>query len=166
MNEPLILTMDFGTQSVRVALFDKRGYMVAMKKKDYDQPYFSLQPNWAEKEPYEYYQDLCLCTKELARENPSSMKNIKGITLTCFRDTAVLLDQHMKVIRPSVLWLDQRNAKCEKPLPKLAQFLFKLVGKSRPDLFSFPEHTHNSVCPYSNNKYYLTRCITCSICFI
>ena len=48
MNEPLILTMDFGTQSVRVALFDKRGYMVAMKKKDYDQPYFSLQPNWAE----------------------------------------------------------------------------------------------------------------------
>ena len=130
MNEPLILTMDFGTQSVRVALFDKRGYMVAMKKKDYDNPYFSLQPNWAEKDPYEYYQDLCLCTKELARENPSSMKNVKGITLTCFRDTAVLLDQHMKVIRPSVLWLDQRNAKCKKPLPKLAQFLFKLVGKT------------------------------------
>ena len=49
MNEPLILTMDLGTQSVRVALFDKRGFMVAMKKKDYDNPYFSLHPNWAEK---------------------------------------------------------------------------------------------------------------------
>ena len=130
MNEPLILTMDFGTQSVRVALFDKRGYMVAMKKKDYDQPYFSVKPNWAEKDPREYYKDLCLCTKELIKENPSSVGKIKGITLTCFRDTAVLLDSDMKVIRPSVLWLDQRNAKCEKPLPKLAQFLFKLVGKT------------------------------------
>ena len=72
MNEPLILTMDFGTQSVRVALFDKRGYMVAMKKKDYDQPYFSVKPNWAEKDPREYYEDLCQCTKELIKENPSS----------------------------------------------------------------------------------------------
>ncbi|MBR4811617.1 MAG: carbohydrate kinase, partial [Bacilli bacterium] len=130
MNEPLILTMDFGTQSVRVALFDKCGYMVAMKKKDYDQPYFSVKPNWAEKDPREYYKDLCQCTKELIKENPSSVGKIKGITLTCFRDTAVLLDSDMKVIRPSVLWLDQRNAKCEKPLPKLAQFLFKLVGKT------------------------------------
>ena len=34
MNEPLILTIDFGTQSVRVSLFNKQGDIVAMEVRE------------------------------------------------------------------------------------------------------------------------------------
>ena len=58
------------------------------------------------------------------------MKRVKSITMTCFRDSAVLLDKDNKVIRPMILWLDQRYAKCEKPLPLFSRLAFGLVGMS------------------------------------
>ena len=42
-----VLTIDFGTQSVRVAVFDKTGKEVAMEKEKYNPPYFSSKPNYA-----------------------------------------------------------------------------------------------------------------------
>jgi len=136
MSEPIILTIDFGTQSVRVALFNKLGEVLAIKKKEYVEPYFSKEPTFAEKNPFDYYQDLCECSQAIAKENPELIKDIKGVTLTCFRDSAVLLDKDMKVVRPTILWLDQRNAKCEKPLPWFSRFLFRLVGKTDTIVFN------------------------------
>lgn len=128
MNEPLILTIDFGTQSVRVSLFNKQGDIVAMEKEKYAPAYFSTQTGYAEQDPDYYYECLCKCTKRLTKKHAKLMPNVKGITETCFRDSAVLLDKEGKIIRPMILWLDQRFAKCEKKLPFLARTAFKLVG--------------------------------------
>lgn len=136
MSEPIIFTIDFGTQSVRVALFDKKGTLLAIKQKEYVEPYFSKEANYAEKNPFDYYKDLCECSQAIVKENPKLIKDVKGVTLTCFRDSAVLLDKDLKVIRPTVLWLDQRNAKCEKPLPLISRFLFRLVGKTDTIVFN------------------------------
>lgn len=128
-NEPLILTIDFGTQSVRASIFNQRGNSLAMEKEVYAPAYFSSEPGFAEQDPAYYFDCLCKCTKRLAESHPELIKNVKGITQTCFRDSAVLLDKDNKVIRPMVLWLDQRMAKCEKPLPLTARMAFALVGK-------------------------------------
>lgn len=127
--EPLVLTMDFGTQSVRVALFNKKGVPEAMEKEKYDPPYFSSQPNFAEQDPDYYFSCLAKCTQRLVSAHPDFMKRCKGITLTCFRDSAVLLDKNKKVIRPMILWLDQRTAECNSKLPFVNRMLFTLVGK-------------------------------------
>ena len=50
------------------------------------------------------------------------------MTVSTFRDSAVLLDKNYKPLRPVILWLDQRLAKAEEKLPKIHKFLFKLVG--------------------------------------
>jgi len=120
--------MDFGTQSVRAAIFDKDGNAVALEKEKYDPPYFSALPNYAEQDPYHYYKCLCKCTNRLARKNGELLENVKGITLTCFRDSAVALDKDMNVIRPMILWLDQRTGECRNPLPLLSRAAFRLVG--------------------------------------
>ena len=125
-----ILTMDFGTQSVRVGLFEENGNVLAMEKQKYEPPYFSTLPNYAEQDPNYYYDCLCECTKRLVEKNPELMKGVQGITLTCFRDSAVLLDKDMKVIRPMILWLDQRMAECKKKLPAYQRAIFRLIGKS------------------------------------
>jgi sugar (pentulose or hexulose) kinase len=125
-----ILTMDFGTQSVRAAIFDKNGNDVAMEKEKYEPPYYSTLPNYAEQDPRYYFDCLCKCTKRLAENNKDLLAKVKGITLTCFRDSAVLLDEKRQVIRPMILWLDQRTAECRKPLPFSARAIFRLIGKT------------------------------------
>lgn len=132
MNEknPLFLTIDFGTQSVRVAFFDKSGEEVAIEKQKYDPPYFSSQPNYAEQDPSLYYDAMCEATKRITAAHPELLSRTVGVTVTCFRDSAVMLDKDMNVIRPSILWLDQRNATPKKKLPLRHRILFRLVGMS------------------------------------
>ncbi len=130
MDSPLILTFDFGTQSVRAAIFDREGNMLACEKKPYEPAYVSPKPGYAEQDPSYYFDCLCLASNALAKNHSDLLKKIKGITMTCFRDSAVLLDEKCNVIRPMILWLDQRYAKCEEKLPFFSRFLFALVGKS------------------------------------
>ena len=124
------MTFDFGTQSVRASIYDKAGECLAMESKTYEPAYYSSKPGYAEMDPAYYFDCLCQCTKALAKGHPELMKDIKGIELDCFRDSAVLLDKDLNVIRPMILWLDSRMAECKKPLPLLARVLFALVGKA------------------------------------
>jgi sugar (pentulose or hexulose) kinase len=128
--KPLIMTFDFGTQSVRVGIFNELGEVLAMEKEKYTPAYFSSQPNYAEQDPNYYYKCLCDCTKRLVADKPELVKQVAGITLTCFRDSAVLLDKDHNIIRPMILWLDQRTSECKKKLPWLHRFIFRLIGKS------------------------------------
>ena len=127
-SNPLMMTFDFGTQSVRVCIFDTSGNCLAMSKKQYEPPYVSPKPGYAEMDADYYYQCLCDCTNQLAKEHHDLVDDCAGISLSCFRDTAVLLDKNMKLVRPTILWLDQRMAKCEEPLPFLSRAAFSLVG--------------------------------------
>ncbi len=127
--DKLALTFDFGTQSVRVSVFNKSGECLASEKEPYRPAYFSSKPGYAEQDPEYYFSCLCSASKRLAEAHPELMKNIAGATMTCFRDSAVLLDKDNKPLRPMILWLDQRMAKCEEKLPLLSRLAFKLVGK-------------------------------------
>lgn len=128
MSQSLIMTIDFGTQSVRVSIWNKQGEVLAMAKEKYNPPYFSTLPNYAEQDPGLYFDALCACTKKIVSECGELLKDVKGVSLTCFRDSAVLLDKDRKIVRPMILWLDQRMAECSKPLPFLSRLAFRLVG--------------------------------------
>ena len=128
--EPLVLTIDFGTQSVRVCVFNPKGETLALHSKNYEPAYRSPKQGYAEMDPDYYYQCLCECTNALAKEHPDLLEKVQAIEMDCFRDTAVLLDKDKNIIRPSILWLDSRMAKCEKPLPLSSRAIFALVGKS------------------------------------
>lgn len=126
-NSPLILTIDFGTQSVRTSVFDSTGSCLASEKEEYDPPYFSSKPGYAEQSPDYYYACLCRCTNRLSSNNQPLLPRVKGVTMTCFRDTAVLLDKECNIVRPAILWLDQRYAHNKRKLPWLSKTLFSLV---------------------------------------
>ena len=125
---PLVLTLDFGTQSLRTALIDNTGTIKEIVKAHYEPAYFSKEKGYAEQEP-NFYWDLALkCLKELAEKAKALLPNIVGCTITTFRDTSVQLDKNLKPLRPCVLWLDQRMALAKEKLPLLHRFAFRLVG--------------------------------------
>lgn len=127
-NNPLVLTLDFGTQSVRTALINKQGEIVYLSKKAYDPLYFSLKKGYAEQYADFYWDNLVECLKKLGTEAKDKLNDIIAMTVTTFRDSAVLLDKDNKPLRPVILWLDQRLARADEKLPAMHRFLFKVVG--------------------------------------
>ena len=125
---PLMMTFDFGTQSVRTSIYDAKGNCLALEKQKYEPAYVSDKPGYAEMDPEYYFNCLCSCTKRLVKNHPDLVEECGGISLSCFRDTAVMLDENLKPVRPTILWLDQRMAKCKEKLPFLSRFAFSLVG--------------------------------------
>ena len=89
MANPLVLTIDFGTQSVRVGLVNKQGEIVAIEKCKYEPAYFSPKPGYAEQNPDFYYEKLCACTKKLVKENEKLIPDVIGISMAFFRDNII-----------------------------------------------------------------------------
>lgn len=87
--EPLILTFDLGTQSMRGMLVDKSGNIVSMVQHKYVQPYFSRKPGWAEQKPEFYYKTLCEIGKELKEKNENGYDDVIAVTLTTIRDSCI-----------------------------------------------------------------------------
>jgi len=122
------LGIDFGTQSLRIIAFDDKGNAVCKYHETYEKPYVSPQKGFAEQDPNYYIKKLCLCTNRFVKENPEVNKNLLGISISCFRDSSVFLDQNYIPVRPMILWLDQRLAKGERNLPFFSKAIIKLSG--------------------------------------
>ena len=127
-NNPCVLTLDFGTQSVRAALIDKTGKILTIVKAPYKPAYFSKEKGYAEQDPDFYWNLAKQCMKKVAEQGKEYLDSIVGSTITTFRDTSVQLDKDLKPIRPCILWLDQRMAEAKEHMPAMHRFAFKLVG--------------------------------------
>lgn len=126
----LILSIDCGTQSVRVLLFDRTGNLLAKAKEEFE-PYYSTQPGWAEQNPEVYWNSTCTACQRVKAEAPDLWKTISAVVVTTLRDTCVCMDNNGRVLRDAIVWLDQRQAKCEQPLKAAFRAMFALVGMTK-----------------------------------
>ncbi len=129
-NKDLAITIDYGTQSVRVSIIDENGHFLAIEQEKYKEPYFSNKPGYCEQWPDYYYDCMKKASNRLMDKNKYLIPRIKAISSTCFRDTAAYLDENYKPIRPSILWLDQREGKSKKKLPLVYRLVYHLIGMS------------------------------------
>ncbi|MBN2402723.1 MAG: FGGY-family carbohydrate kinase [Spirochaetes bacterium] len=104
-----ILSIDSGTQSVRAIIFDLSGNIVDIVKTPVD-PYYSEHPGWAEQDPEYYWTILCSTCKKLFSKTRVPKDAVKGVTLTCQRDTMINLDREGNALRPAIVWMDQRKS--------------------------------------------------------
>lgn len=135
MLDPLVLTIDLGTQSARVMLVDKTGNILHKARREYDKPYYSLHPGWAEQKPDVYWDSVCEISQQLKAEALGVWDRIIAVTVTTIRDTCVCVDEGGKPLRDAILWLDKRECEPGKPVPFVNMTLFSLVGmKDTADL--------------------------------
>lgn len=127
-NSPLVLTIDFGTQSIRTALINNKGEIEGISKIKYSPCYLTPKKGTAEQDADYYYRLMLQSLSELTKENKDKLSRIKGSTISTFRDTAVLLDKDYKPLRNVVMWLDQRMAKASEKIPTIYRILFAVVG--------------------------------------
>lgn len=128
MEKDLVLCIDYGTQSVRVSIIDKKGNFLAFEQEKYKESYFSPQPGYCEQYPDYYYDCMIKAAKRVTENHKELLDRCLAVSSTCFRDTAAYLDENYNVVRPSIIWLDQRYAKGEKKLPFIYNALYFIIG--------------------------------------
>lgn len=128
LDNSLVLTFDVGTQSARGVLVDSAGNILYKSQKQYEQPYYSKNPGWAEQRPDFYWEIICECSQNLKEQAGERWRDIIAVTVTTIRATSVCLDEHGTPLRDAIVWLDNREAKCEKKLPLHLRAIFKAAN--------------------------------------
>lgn len=128
MNNPLVLSIDCGTQSMRALLFDREGNLLFKSQVKYDVPYKSSQLGYAEQSGDFYWEHLARATMALKKKAKGRWDDIICVTVSAFRDSYVCLDTQGKPLADILIWADTRQARCEKKLPFISRAAFRLVG--------------------------------------
>src|ERR1044071_5473104 len=96
-----LLGIDVGTSGAKVILIDETGKVLKQALAEY--PVSVPQPLWSEQNPEDWWQGVQKCLHEIGEE-------ADAIGLTGQMHGAVFLDDENEVIRPAILWNDQRTA--------------------------------------------------------
>ena len=105
---PYLIGIDGGTESVRVGIFDQEGTPLVFSSKEY--ALMHPRPGWAEQDPDEWWSCLVAAVREAMSESDVAPEEISGISHDCTSCTVVALDEHDRVLRPAILWMDVRAA--------------------------------------------------------
>lgn len=125
---PLVLTFDIGTQSLRAVLVDDRGNIIEKAQRKFEMPYYSERPGWAEQKGEFYWENICGASLELKAKVGEDWKKIEGVSVTTIRDTDICIGRDGKPVRSAILWLDKREVEIEEPIPYVKTTMFKAVG--------------------------------------
>jgi len=102
----LVLGYDFGTSSVKAALFDRGGASVARASASY--PLSLPAPGWAEQDAADWWSAMRAATSVLVRAvDPATIKAVGLCTQMC---GVVLVDAQGNPLGPCPIWLDTRSA--------------------------------------------------------
>ncbi|MBE0684549.1 MAG: xylulokinase [Anaerolineaceae bacterium] len=105
--------LDIGTSAAKALLCDQEGRIVAIAQQEY--LLYSPQPLWSEQDPADWWKGSVEAIQQLLRESSISPSQVTGIGLTGQMHGSVFLDKADHVIRPALLWNDQRTAaECEQ----------------------------------------------------
>ena len=101
-----LIGIDIGTSGTKSILIDEDGQLIACATAEY--PMQQPQNGWAEQDPEDWWDAVCGTLRQITANAPK--ENIAGIGLSGQMHSLVMLDANNKVIRPSILWCDQRTA--------------------------------------------------------
>ena len=102
-----VLGADIGSGSVKLTLLSKDGRIAADAQCEYPTAYPHI--GWCEQDPEDWCRAFQTALKDLLQKAKISPSQIKAVAPDAATHTAVLLDQNRKIIRPAILWTDQRS---------------------------------------------------------
>jgi xylulokinase len=104
-----LLGIDVGTSGSKALLVRDDGRVVASATTEY--PLSTPQPLWAEQDPADWWQATVTSIRRvLVQSGAFDARAIAGVGLTGQMHGLVLLDAAGTVLRPAILWNDQRTA--------------------------------------------------------
>ncbi|GBR00463.1 xylulokinase [Acetobacter oeni] len=150
----MYIGIDLGTSGVKAVLVDKTQTVVTARTEGLtvSRPH----PGWSEQNPEDWWQAVLRCFAALRTAEPDAFAKVRGIGLSGQQHGAVLLDEDGQVLRPCILWNDQRaGAECaeiERRFPRSREVCANIampgftapkllwVARHEPEIFAATRH--------------------------
>lgn len=117
-----LMGIDIGTTGTKTVLIDEEGKVIATSFKEH--PLYIPRPNWSEQNPEDWWRATVDTIKDVLTRTGIKGKDIAGIGLSGQMHGSVFLGDDHQILRPCILWNDQRTAKqCE--------YITERIGKER-----------------------------------
>ena len=136
---PYLLGIDTSTTATKALLIDESGNVVAVAATEY--PYDTPKPGWTEQDPALFWQGTVQSIREVLAKSNLTGKEVAAVGLTGQMHGMTLLDARGAVIRPCILWNDQRTAAQCETITKLvgAEKILQLTGNPILTGFTAPK---------------------------
>lgn len=136
----LLLGIDIGTSGTKTLLCNTRGAVVATATAPHS--ISTPKPGWSEQDPAMWWAAAGKATKAVLREAGAKKEDIIGVGLSGQMHGSVFIDSDDQVLRPALLWNDQRTAKQCNDIEKAAggrRKLINMVGNPALTGFTAPK---------------------------
>jgi xylulokinase len=109
-----LIGIDVGTGGSRAVLISTAGRIVASATVEHS-PFVSIQAGWAEQDPRDWWRASAAAIRSALTKAAIPADDVKAVGLSGQMHGAVLLDADDEVLRPAIIWCDQRSAdQCRK----------------------------------------------------
>lgn len=136
---PGLIGLDVGTTGAKAVVVNEMGAVLGSATAEY--PLFSPFPLWNEQNPSDWWAGSCKAIQTAVKNAALSPKDIVAIGLTGQMHGAVFLDEEFAVIRPAILWNDQRTFKeCDEITSRIGkEKLIEIAGNPALTGFQAPK---------------------------
>jgi xylulokinase len=131
--------LDVGTTGAQAIAVDGEGHVVATGSSDY--PLLTPRPQWTEQDPGAWWRAVREALASTVAQVAERGDVVAGVGLTGQMHGSVFLDASGEVIRPAILWNDQRTARQCETITELvgARRLVEITGNPALTGFQAPK---------------------------
>ena len=108
-NQAFLLGVDIGSGSLKSTIVRQDGTVISSASKDLTTDYPFV--GWSEQNPADWYQALCETARAAQHEAALENDRVASVCITAAAHTPVLLGSDDEILRPAILWTDQRSTK-------------------------------------------------------
>lgn len=136
---PYLMGLDISTTGAKALIIDEAGAVIASANTP--QPISQPKPLWSEQNPADWWDGISASIRRALADSGLRGDDIGAIGLTGQMHGLVLLDEHGAVLRPAILWNDQRTgAQCDDITNRIgARRLIELTGNPAVTGFTAPK---------------------------
>lgn len=117
-----LIGVDIGTSGTKTVVFDLKGNTIGSAL--YEYPMYQPKMGWAEQDPKDWWEGTYKSIASVMSKTGINKSEVKGIGLSGQMHGMVLLDKSNEVLRPAIIWCDQRTQKqCDK--------IMDIIGRER-----------------------------------
>ena len=133
------LGIDASTTGVKALLIDERGAVTGTATTDL--PLSTPQPLWSEQDPAGWWDGAVSSIRQVLAEYDLSGEDVAAVGMTGQMHGLTLLDEAGEVLRPAILWNDQRTgSQCDEIRARLGKKrLIELTGNDALTGFTAPK---------------------------
>ncbi len=134
-----LIGIDSSTTATKALLIDERGEIVAVAASEYD--FQTPHPLWSEQDPALWWKGTVASIRRVLADSGIDPAAVVGVGLTGQMHGLVLLDAAGEVLRPSILWNDQRTAsQCDEICARIGKSeLVRITGNDALTGFTAPK---------------------------